>query len=265
MKLRLFLYTAYPILILLYLLPISLFYIKSNNSIVVAFLGLIPIVLGHPDPVMLFKEVFKNIGVGYKINSIDEQYSDYKKTVEEILKEHNLNYDVKIIDNEIINMYAGKSTIYITKGFVKFFPLNTGQDRIKILPLLGHEITHQKRMKAYIKEIFTYITAFVILFVLINIFGILLFGEAFNIFFYYTLFLSFYLLILYLLRRNELEADKGGFELAKDNTWLIEFLKNMDGRKEKSYNLLDKFDELFRYHPNPVNRIKKLEKTKVMV
>ncbi len=82
--------------------------------------------------------------------------------------------------------------------------------------------------------------------------------------FNYIVFLSSYLLLFYLLRRNEFEADMGGFELAKDNTWFIEFLETIDGRKEKSYNLLDKLDELFRSYPNPVNRIKRLEKMKVI-
>ncbi len=114
MKLRLFLYRAYPILIPLYLLPISILYTQVNSSLVFYF-GFVPFIFGLQNPMLLLKEVLKNMGVGYKVNSIDEQYLEYKKTVEEILKKHGLNYDVEIIDDKMRNMYVGISSIYITK------------------------------------------------------------------------------------------------------------------------------------------------------
>lgn len=260
MKLRLFIYKIYPVAIPLYLIPISLFYIQFNNSLIIALFGIIPLFFRHPDPVLLFKEIFRNIGIGNKIKSIDGEFFNYKKIIEEILKEHNINFDVKIIDDENINMYAGKSTIYVTKGFLKFVPLNDIQNKLKILPILGHEITHHKRQKKIILEIFICVIALVCLIYLINIIYSILFG--FNLFiFWYLTFLLAYLLLFYTFRREEFEADKGGFKFAgNNNIWFIEFLTNIDVRNNKSYNLWDKYDELFSFHPNPINRIRKLEK-----
>lgn len=262
MKLRLFIYKIYPVAIPLYLIPISLFYIQFNNSLIIALFGIIPLFFRHPNPVLLFKEIFRNIGIGNKIKSIDGEFFNYKKIIEEILKENNVKFDVKIIDDDNINMYAGKSTIYVTKGFVKFVPINNIQDKIKILPILGHEITHQKRQKKIIRELIFCVIAIVFLIILINIIYSILFGFDLFIFRYLT-FLLLYLSIFYIFRREELEADKGGFKFARNNNIeLIEFLKNIDVRNKKSYNLWDKYDELFSFHPNPINRIRKLEKMK---
>src|SRR4030065_2799656 len=121
MSFRWFLYKIYPIALPLYLLPISLLYAHFNNSlfaIIIAIVGLfIPLVFAHPDPELLFKEILRSLGFRNMMNSLDYQNSDYKKAVEEILKEHNLNFDVKIINSESINAFSGFSTITITKGF----------------------------------------------------------------------------------------------------------------------------------------------------
>lgn len=181
---------------------------------------------------------------------------NYTKAVKDILKEHNLNFDVRIKKDEHINAFSGFSTITITTGFMNHFPLNDEQDKLKILPILGHENTHKMRKKALIIEVIFSLFAFAGLFILLG-------GALVPVIQFYVSYLGLFLLICYLSRRDELEADKGGCELAKNTYWMIEFLKFMDKRKEKSYNLWDWYDELFRFHPNIVNRIKRLEKMKV--
>lgn len=264
-KVHIYFFKIYPIFLLFYLLVITLLFVLFSQPLIQSFVILwliIPFFIRHPDIVLLFKEILNNLGIKSGNKSIDGEFSNFRQVVEKILKERNLSFNIKIIDDEKINVFAGIATIYITKGFVKLFPLNDKKVTNKILPVLGHELTHIKRQKDFIKELF--LSPIILVFIFITILFLwTLFIGLINLFvFYYLFFLSNYLLIFYIFRRQELEADKGGFEFANDNAELIDFLKKGDKRAEKGYTLWDKFYELFDYHPHPVTRIKELEKMK---
>jgi len=251
----------YPIFVLLCLLLITYLFLEFSNWLII-FIA-IPLIIGHSNPTLLLKEILKRIGIGSDFRSINGQFSDYKLFIDEILEKNNFDYDAVIVDAEKINLYMGKSTIYISKGFVEYWfklvPLNEREGNIKILSLLGHELAHQQEGFLFIKELFK---AFIVLLVFNILFLIITsFSGIYNTFVtYYILFLSFCLILFYVFRKIEFMADKEGVNIAKDNTGIILFLRTVDDSVKKGYKLWDKFYELFSFHPHSIKRIEKIEK-----
>lgn len=247
----------YPIFLLSYLLPITYFYLELNSLLIIP-LVFIPIIVKYPHKGRSIKEILKCVGINAELKAINGRYLNYKQNVKGILKENGCDYEVIIEDDEKINLYAGNSTIFISKGFINFHPLDDRDSKIKILSIIGHEITHLRKKFVIIKEVIIALLLTIILYIIISLIGI------YNPYvFHYILFLSFNLLLFYVFRKNEFIADEGGFNFAKNNIGIIEFLKTVDDSVEKGYKFSDKFYELFSFHPHSINRIKKLEKMKV--
>jgi len=254
----------YPIFVLLCLLLITYLFVEFSNSLIIVFIA-IPLIIGHSNPRLLLKNFAERIGIGSDFKSINGQFLDYKLFIDEILEENNFDCDVVIDDDEKINLYAGKSTIFISKGFVEYWfklvPLNDREGKIKILSLLGHELAHKQEGFLFIKEFFKafiVISAFNILFLISTSLSGIYNPFLTN----YILFLSLCLILFYVFRKIEFIADKEGVKIAKDNTGIILFLKTVDDSVKKGYKLGDKFYELFSFHPHSIKRIKKIEKLK---
>ena len=255
----------YPFFVLICLLPITYLSIEFNNLIILPFVTIL-LIIGHPNPPLLLTEIAKLLGFGSDFKSIHGLYSDYKLFIDEILEENNVDCDVVIIDDGKIGLYAGKSTFYISKGFVEYWfklvPLNDKEGKIKILSLLGHELTHQKGgFWSYIKEFFKAYMVFLIFFILFIVI-ISLLGINTPFFTNYIFSLSLFLIVFYIGRKFEFMADEGGVKIANDNTGIILFLKTADSSVKNGYQLWDKFYELFSFHPHSIKRIKKIEKLK---
>lgn len=258
-------YKIYPFFVLLCLLLITYLSVEFGNRLIIVFI-VIPLIIGHPNPSLLLKEIAKRFGFGSDFKSINGQFSDYKLFIDEILEENNVDCDVVIIDDDKINLYAGKSTFYISKGFVEYWfklvPLNDREGKIKILSLLGHELAHQQA-----GFLFLITESFIMSIVSLAIYAISIIITSFlginNLFLnLYILLLSFSLMFFYFFRKIEFRADKEGVKIAKDNTGIILCLKTIDSSVKKGYKFWDKFYELFSFHPHSIKRIKKLDKLK---
>lgn len=257
-----------PIFVLLYLFFIACLFLHFGDFFSTLYLKLVLtlvlFVLISAIPAFVLKP---NPNFNKPING---QFSDYIQFIDEILKENNIKCKIVIFDDEKRNLYAKDSIIYLPKGFVEYWfklvPLNDKDGKIKILSLLGHEVTHLRQQKyfclEYIIRLLGYIIPIIFLLFLVFIKPSYCLKDL-SIFFVWLILLIIWLIPFYVNRELEFKADEGGVEIANNNTGIILFLETVDDSVKNGYKLKDIILEFFNPYPHSIKRIEKIEKLKL--